>query len=122
MRGSTGWNNKQSCGSPCRTVGFAKDTHPTGESLRSLNGDEPTTGNGRTVNVPKLFYRRPNTSVERAKQRKKDIKLEDFGVTLDQYKADLERGISYGYRPHFGYPSIRFDSIREGLSALNLED
>lgn len=43
-------------------------------------------------------------------------------MTFDKYKAELERGITYGYRPHFGYPTIKYNDIMEGLSALNCED
>ena len=55
-------------------------------------------------------------------RRKSDFKLEDYGVTFEQFKEQLEKQISYGYRPHFGYPALKFDSVKEGLQALNLED
>ena len=39
------------------------------------------------------------------------IKLSDHGVTFERYKAELERGILYGYKPHFCYPVMRFNDI-----------
>ena len=30
--------------------------------------------------------------------------------------------MTLGYGPHFGYPYIKFNSVTEGLSALNCED
>ena len=56
------------------------------------------------------------------RRRKSQIKLTDYGVTFDKYKAELERGIIFGYRPHFGFPVLKFNDAMEGLSALNCED
>lgn len=70
---------------------------------------------------PKLQLKRlsPNTNVG---LRKSQIQLSDYGVTFDKYKAELERGITHGYKPHFGYPTLKFNDVMEGLSALNCED
>lgn len=43
-------------------------------------------------------------------------------MTFERYKAELERGISFGYKPHFCYPVLTFNDIKDGLSALNYED
>ena len=55
-------------------------------------------------------------------KKKERVKLSDFGVTFDKYREELERGISYGYKPHFGYPTISYNDIRDGFKALSLED
>lgn len=55
-------------------------------------------------------------------RRKSQIKLTDYGVTFDKYRAELERGITFGYPPHFGYPTIKFNDVMDGLRALNCED
>lgn len=70
---------------------------------------------------PPSFQRKANTP-HMLTRRKKDIRLTDYGVTFDKYKSELEQGIMQGLRPHFGYPILRFNSIKEGLSALNYED
>lgn len=39
------------------------------------------------------------------------IRLADYGVTFERYRAELERSILYGYKPHFCYPVMRFNDI-----------
>ena len=48
--------------------------------------------------------------------------MTDYGITFDKYKAELEHGIIKGFQPHFGFPQIRYNDIKEGLGALTLED
>lgn len=71
---------------------------------------------------PKLNLKRQSPGDAYVTRRKSQIKLADFGVTFDKYKSELERGITFGYRPHFGYPTLKFHDVMEGLSALNWED
>ena len=52
----------------------------------------------------------------------KKVTLSYHGVTFERYKAELEKGISFGYRPHFGYPVMSFNDVQDGLKALNYED
>jgi len=53
---------------------------------------------------------------------RKRVSLADHGVTFERYKAELEKGIVYGYKPHFGYPMLAFNDIPDGFKALNYED
>ena len=46
--------------------------------------------------VPKLILGRYAKTPNAPAKRKQEIKLADYGVTLDRYKAELERGISLG--------------------------
>ena len=46
-----------------------------------------------------------------AQKKKSEIKLADYGVTFGSFKKQLEKNISFGYRPHFGYENIKFDSV-----------
>lgn len=55
-------------------------------------------------------------------RRKPRVKLADHGVTFERYKEELERGILYGYKPHFCYPVMTFNDVKDGLKALNYED
>ena len=75
-------------------------------------------------NVPRLnlLSRKSKTLKVGSKKRKQDIKLTDYGVTFERYRDDLAQGILRGYKPHFGYPLIQFNNIKEGLKALNYED
>ena len=79
---------------------------------------------------PGIFLRRINNSVddlykEMVKQReakKSPINLKDYGITFEKYRRELEHGISCGYQPHFGYPTLKFNSVVDGLKAMTYED
>lgn len=58
-----------------------------------------------------LKNRAQTTSAKKPHLHKSQIKLEDYGVTFSKYKQELERGITLGYGPHFGYPMIKFNDI-----------
>jgi len=75
----------------------------------------------RRVEIPRLKVRRKAKTPIFAGTRKR-VKLADYGVTFERYKAELERGISFGYKPHFCYPILTFNDIKDGLKALNYED
>ena len=77
---------------------------------------------GKSVPHRLFLNRRTSPNDTATGRRKSQIKLTDYGVTFEKYKAELERGILYGYPPHFGYPTIKFHDVMEGLSALNCED
>ena len=75
--------------------------------------------------VPSLFLKRKSrtpASANGVPKRKSDIKLTDYGVTFERYRNELEKGIIGGVRPHFGFPTLKFNDIKDGLGALNLED
>ena len=46
-----------------------------------------------------------------ASQKKTPSKLADHGVTFQNQRAELEKGILYGYKPHFCYPVMNFSDI-----------
>ena len=71
---------------------------------------------------PKLNLKRLSPADAYVTRRKSQIKLADYGVTFEKYRDELERGITFGYRPHFGYPMLKFTDVMEGLSALNCDD
>ena len=43
-------------------------------------------------------------------------------MTFEKYRSELEQGIMNGFRPHFGYPTLKFNNVLEGLQALNCGD
>ena len=55
--------------------------------------------------------RRPVVSSFEKGGQKRRVNLADHGVTFERYKAELERGILYGYKPHFCYPVLAFNNI-----------
>ena len=67
------------------------------------------------------FKNRKRPSTANKLIRKQEIKLADYGITFERYKAELEHGICHGYKPHFGYPQIKFNDLKEGLDALSFE-
>ena len=69
-----------------------------------------------------MFRNRKRPSTASKIVRKHQIKLEDYGITFEKYKAELEHGISHGYKPHFGFPTLKFTDLKDGLRALNYED
>ena len=87
--------------------------------------DCDSVGAKNAKNMPSLFLKRKSrtpANVHGEIRRKSEIKLSDYGITFDKYKAELEQGIIKGFRPHFGFPVIRYNDIKEGLAALAAED
>ena len=76
---------------------------------------------GKSMPARRMLNRKSPNDITNGRRRSQ-IKLTDYGVTFEKYKAELERGITYGYRPHFGYPELKFNNVMEGLNALNCDD
>ena len=48
--------------------------------------------------------------------------MKAYGVTFDKICGELEKCISHGYHPYFGYPALKFNSVIEALAAMTYED